>query len=127
MKIKAIDLLNMSEGLSYLSDKEVDLSTSIIIAENINALSVAKNVIDTKRNDLILKHATKDENGEVKRNGDSIEITDMQKFTSEMEDLLSSEIEVNVSFISKSALSDIKIAPKYISPLIPILKDDEVK
>ena len=125
MKLKAVDILNINEGLMCLSEKEMDLATSIAIAENINTLSVSKKVIDDKRDNLILQYADKDENGEPKRDGNNIAITDTKKFTEELNNLLSTEVEVNLLPILKSSISDIKIAPKYILPLIPILKDEE--
>ena len=53
MKLKGIDVLNLSEVFSFLSSKEMGLNTAVTIVNNIKTLSTSKDIIDNKRNKLI--------------------------------------------------------------------------
>ena len=44
MKLKGIDILNISEVLSFLATKEMSLNTAVTIVNNIKILSVPKQV-----------------------------------------------------------------------------------
>ena len=64
MKLKGIDILNISEVFSFLATKEVNLNTAVTIVNNIKILSVPKQVLDEKRNKIVADCALK-ENGQV--------------------------------------------------------------
>ena len=53
MKLKGIDILNISEVFSFLATKEVNLNTAVTIVNNIKILSVPKQVLDEKRNKMV--------------------------------------------------------------------------
>ena len=53
MKLKGIDILNISEVFSFLATKEVNLNTAVTIVNNIKILSVPKQVLDEKRNKIV--------------------------------------------------------------------------
>ena len=125
MKLKALDILNTYESLAKLADKELDLQTACTIAKNLRELAVAKEVIDKKRTELINKYAEKNADGTPVQEEDGIKITDVPSFMQHMNDLLAAETEVTLAFISKSALSEIKISPKDILSLTNLLKEDE--
>ncbi len=125
MKLKALDILNTYESLAKLADKELDLQTACAIAKNLRELAVAKEVIDKKRTELINKYAEKNADGTPVQEEDGIKITDVPSFMQHMNDLLAAETEVTLAFISKSALSEIKISPKDILSLTNLLKEDE--
>ncbi len=125
MKLKALDILNAYEALIKLADKELDLQSACTIAKNLRELAVAKEVIDKKRADLISKYAEKNADGSPVQEGDGIKITDAPAFMQHMNGLLAAKTEVALSFISKSALSEIKISPKDILSLTNLLKEDE--
>lgn len=125
MKLKALDILNTYESLAKLADKELDLQTACAIAKNLRELAVAKEVIDKKRTELINKYAEKNADGTPVQEEDGIKITDVSSFMQHMNDLLAAETEVTLAFISKSALSEIKISPKDILSLTNLLKEDE--
>lgn len=123
MELKAIDILNKFESLTKLADKELDLSTAITIAKNLKELSLSKDIIDKKRNVLIVKYAEKDENENVVQNDDgSVKILDVTSFNKEISDILDTTIEVNISKLKKDKMTDIKISAKDILSITDILE-----
>lgn len=127
MTLKALSILNTYEALTKLADKELDLQSACTVAKNLKELSLAKEVIDKKRKELIDKYAEKNADGTPVQEGDGIKITDVPAFMQHMNELLASETEAQLSPISKSALSEIKISPKDILSLTELLKEDEIK
>lgn len=70
MKLKALDILNVYESLEKLSEHELSLETSFVIAKNIKELLLSKEIIETKRNNIITKYAEKDKNGAIAQEDD---------------------------------------------------------
>ncbi len=124
MKLKAIDILNIYHSLEKMSDLELDLSPACTIAKNLKELAVAKEVIENKRNKLITEYAKKNEDGTIcqSENG-SIEIQHPETFSAKLDELLSSETETNLIKIQKQTLSEIKVSPKTLLPLMTIMED----
>lgn len=124
MKLTGIDILNMYESLMKIAEKEFGLNTACIIAKNIKELSISKEIVENKRNTIIMKYATKDDNGDIKmlENG-NIKISNVKKFNDEMSILLSSEVDANLEKIKKDAFDGISISPKDILPLMNILEE----
>ena len=119
MKLKALDILNVYESLEKLSEHELSLETSFVIAKNIKELLLSKEIIETKRNNIITKYAEKDKNGVITQEDDGgIKINDPVKFSDELNELLSSEININLTKIYKKDLEKITIQPKELLPLI---------
>lgn len=125
MKLTVNSILNIYNTLGILYDKELDLNAACIIAKNIKEIETSKTVIDKKRDGIITEYAEKDENGNVlpaDENG-NIKISNAQEFYKKMDDLLTTEIDINIDSFSKDSLKDIKISPKDILPLMDILND----
>ena len=59
MKLTAFNILAICESLAKISEKEFDLNTACLIAGNLNNLSVPRETIDAKRNEIIAKYAQK--------------------------------------------------------------------
>ena len=59
MKLTAFNILAICESLAKISEKEFDLNTACVIASNLNALSVPRETIDNKKNEIITKYAEK--------------------------------------------------------------------
>ena len=124
MKLKAIEILNMFEAFTKLADKELDLSTACIIAKNIKELAISKDIIDEKRNKIIREFARKDEeNNIIQSENGNIEIEDVPNFNLKISELLNTEIDITITPIKQMSLSDIKIPPKDILPLMDIIKE----
>lgn len=125
MKLKALDILNVYESLEKFSEHELSLETSFVIAKNIKELLLSKEIIETKRNNIITKYAEKDKNGAIAQEDDGgIKINDPVKFSNELNELLSSEININLTKIYKKDLEKITIQPKELLPLIGTLLEE---
>lgn len=125
MKVTGNEFLNMCDAFSRLIAKEMNLNTACSIAKNIKVMDVIKKVIDEKRNSLVKEYAKKDSDGNIITNNDgSIEsIINIGEFNSKMSDLLSQEIEIEITKISKSDLANISISPMDILLLEKCLEE----
>ena len=125
MKIIGSEFLNICDAFSRLITKEMNLNTACSIAKNIKEMDVVKKVIDNKRNEIIKRYAKKDSEGNVitKNDGSIEEITNIEELNSKMSDLLSQEIDVDISKISKSDLRNITISPMDILSLEKCLEE----
>jgi hypothetical protein len=122
MKLKALEILNIHESLEKLSEHELDLETSFLVAKNLKELLLSKEIIETKRNKIIVKYGEKDEKGNVCQGEDGrIKIIDNVNFSNDLNDLLCSEINISLNPICKEQLSGITIQPKELLPLIGTL------
>lgn len=125
MKLKALDILNVYESLEKISEHELSLETSFVIAKNIKELLLSKEIIERKRNNIITKYAEKDKNGAITQEDDGgIKINDPVKFSNELNELLSSEININLTKIYKKDLEKITIQPRELLPLIGTLLEE---
>lgn len=125
MELKALDIINKFEALNKLADKETDLSTAIIIAKNLKELSTYKEIIDKKRDSVIVKYAEKNDNNVISQdeNG-NVKITDINSFNKDLSEILDTPIEVNLFLLPKDKMMDMKISAKDILPLTDILDGD---
>lgn len=125
MKVTGNEFLNMCDAFSRLITKEMNLNTACSIAKNIKEMDVIKKVIDEKRNSLVKEYAKKDPDGNIIINNDGSvgSITNIGEFNSKMSDLLSQEIDIEITKISKSDLSNIPISPMDILSLEKCLEE----
>lgn len=122
--MKAINILNIYDSLVVLADKDLNLNTACDIAKNLQTLTVPKQVIEQKRDKLILEYGEKDDNEQIIQNENGgIKITNESEFQKKFNDLIESDIEIDLIRIKKSDLGDIKISPKVILGMIDILED----
>lgn len=120
MKLKGIDILNISEVFSFLATKEVNLNTAVTIVNNIKILSVPKQVLDEKRNKIVADCALK-ENGQVVTNDDGFvkEIINKKEFNKRMSTLFSEEVDVDeLKSIDMKSLSNVTISPQMLAVLM---------
>lgn len=125
MKVTGNEFLNMCDAFSRLITKEMNLNTACSIAKNIKEMDVIKKVIDEKRNSLVKEYAKKDPDGNIIINNDGSvgSITNIGEFNSKMSDLLSQEIDIEITKISKSDLAYISISPMDILSLEKCLEE----
>ena len=122
--MKAINILEIYESLTALADKDLNLSTACDIAKNLQALTIPKQIIEQKRDKLVLEYGEKDEKGQIIQNKNGgIKIINEAEFQKKFNELIESDIEVDLIKIKKSALGDIKISPKIILGMIDILEE----
>ena len=120
MKLKGIDILNISGVFSFLATKEVNLNTAVTIVNNIKILSVPKQVLDEKRNKIVADCALK-ENGQVVTNDDGSvkEIINKKEFNKRMSTLFSEEVDVDeLKSIDMKSLSNVTISPQMLAVLM---------
>lgn len=123
MKMKAAEILAVYESLSKLADKELDLETACVIAKDMKELLVAKEVIEKKRNALVMEYAEKDGDGNIMyKEKETVKINDMDGFMKKMSALLSSEADVGIADIPKNALKEIKVSANDLLPLMDFIK-----
>lgn len=121
MKLKGIDILNLCETFSFLSTKEMDLNTAVLVAKVIQELSTPKQVIDDKKNNLIFEYALKKEDGEIDTNADGTVkgFVNKEEFEQKLNSLLSENVCIeDISPLPAKSLSSIKISPQVLFPLI---------
>lgn len=120
MKLKGIDILNISEVFSFLATKEVNLNTAVTIVNNIKILSVPKQVLDEKRNKIVADCALK-ENGQVVTNDDGSvkEIINKEEFYEKMNALFLEEVDIDeMKPVPAKSLSNITISPQMLAILM---------
>lgn len=120
MKLKGIDILNISEVFSFLATKEVNLNTAVTIVNNIKILSVPKQVLDEKRNKIVADCALK-ENGHVVTNDDGSvkEIINKEEFYEKMNALFLEEVDIDeMKPVPTKSLSNITISPQMLAILM---------
>lgn len=129
--MKVIDILKISEAFNFLSEKELDLNTAYVIANNLAKLNIGQNIIIDKKKQLVNKYGAKNSKGDLilEKNGE-VQFTSQNKtaFFMEIEKLNESEIDMEkIAPVSKKALyeSGIKIPPKYIMFLSDYIHDEE--
>ena len=120
MKLKGIDILNISEVFSFLATKEVNLNTAVTIVNNIKILSVPKQVLDEKRNKIVADCALK-KNGQVATNDDGSvkEIINKEEFYEKMNALFLEEVDIDeMKPVPAKSLSNITISPQMLAILM---------
>ena len=126
LTLTAFQIMGSSTVLNKVANAELDLKTAILFAENIDALRIANEQIEKKRMALIEKYAKKDESGEIVTDGDSgnIVLDNSSEFIRNMDELLSTKIEVPLKPIDIDILEgvDIKFTPNDYLALKPLLK-----
>ena len=124
MKLTAFNILAICESLAKISEKEFDLNTACLIAGNLNNLSVPRETIDAKRNEIIAKYAQKNKEGEIDYADDgTVKIVDIKKFNDDINNLMLSSVDVELKKIPKKAFEDMNSAPKDILPIINLLEE----
>lgn len=124
MKLTAFNILAICESLAKISEKEFDLNTACVIASNLNALSVPRETIDNKKNEIITKYAEKNKKGEIDYKDDgTVKIANIKGFNDDMNNLLLSSVDVELKKIPKKAFENMNIAPKDILPIINLLEE----
>jgi hypothetical protein len=111
MKLKLFDILNSKEILESLLKQEFSAKLSYIIQRNIKVINSEFDVVNESRMELFRKYGEKVDIGE---NQYRITQENVNKYVSEMNELLSQEIELNIIQIPISEF-DFKISPEKMS------------
>ena len=124
MKLKNIESLLI--GLKELYEKELSMSTSYSIVKNIQSVEEEYKIITDKRNELVNKYGVKDKNGElVTLENGNIKLNDVESFAKDLDELMEIDSTISLIKIKFNNLSGIKLSPKAIMFLEPILIHEE--
>lgn len=122
--MKAFEIINVYETLTSMAEKEMDLKTACIIAENIKTLSTYVNTITEKRDKVVFDFAERDENGEMKiREDGKVYISDIASCNNKISEIMDTELDVEIKKISKSSLEKLSLSPNNILSLFDYLDE----
>lgn len=126
--VKISDLLNSTETLQKLSQKDFKAKLAWSIARLLKSAEAEIQSFNDTRMNLIKKYGEKDENGEIitDENGNcKIQSGDVDIFGKELNELIESEVEINANKIKMDLLEDIDFTPSDMAVLEPFVEFDE--
>lgn len=122
------DLINSTETLQKLSQKDFKAKLAWSIARLLKAAEVEIQSFNDTRMSLIKKYGEKDEQGELitdDKGNCKIENDKIEAFTGELNELLNSEIEINANKIDFNLLENIDFTPSDMTVLEPFVNFEE--
>ena len=128
IKVKIADLLNSTETLQKLSQKDFKAKLAWSVARLLKAAEAEIQAFNETRMNLIKKYGEKDENGELitDDNGNcKINKDDTDEFSKELTDLIDAEVEINANKIKMDLLENIDFTPSDMAVLEPFVEFDE--
>ena len=124
INVKLNDLINSTETLQKLAKKDFKAKLAWTIAK---LLKLVENEIqgfnDTRMN-LINKYGVKDAEGQLitdDKGNCKIEADSLEQFTNELNELLDTEVELNINKIDMNLLEDIDFTPADMVALEPFV------
>lgn len=126
--VKISDLLNSTETLQKLSQKDFKAKLAWSIARLLKAAEAEIQSFNDTRMNLIKKYGEKDENGELitDENGNcKINPDDTAEFSKELNDLIETTVEINANKIKMDLLEDLDFTPSDMAVLEPFVEFDE--
>ena len=128
IKVKIADLLNSTETLQKLSQKDFKAKLAWQVARLLkNAEGEIQSFNETRMN-LIKKYGSKDENGELVTDdkGNCQIISDeVETFTNELNELLNTEVDINANKIDIELLEELEFTPADMAVLEPFVNFSE--
>lgn len=128
IKVTIADLLNSTETLQKLSQKDFKAKLAWSIARLLKSAEAEIQSFNETRMNLIKKYGEKDENGELitDDNGNcKIPNANMVEFNDELKDMLDAEVEINANKLSIDLLEDIEFTPSDMAVLEPFVDMEE--
>ena len=128
--VKISDLLNSTETLQKLAQKDFKAKLAWSIARLLKSAEAEIQSFNDTRMNLIRKYGQKDENGELitdengncNENGNcKIEQESINEFTNELNELVNTEVEINANKIDINLLEDIDFTPSDMAILEPFV------
>jgi hypothetical protein len=128
IKVKISDLINSTETLQKLSQQDFKAKLAWSIARLLKSAEVEIQEFNTTRMNLIKKYGEKDENGELitDENGNcKIEQNSVDAFSTELNELINTEVEINANKIKVEQLEEINFTPSEMAILEPFIEFEE--
>ena len=126
--VKISDLLNSTETLQKLAQKDFKAKLAWSIARLLKAAETEIQSFNETRMNLIKKYGEKDENGELvtdDKGNCKIENENIDEFTKELNELIETTVEINANKIKMDLLEDIDFTPSDMAMLEPFIDMDE--
>ncbi len=128
IKIKMSDLLNSTETLQKLSQKELKARLALSIARLLKEAEREIQNFNEVRMNLIKKYGEKDENGELvtDESGNCKILPDgVETFSKELNDIIGTEIEINANKLRLDDLDNLDFTPSDMAVLEPFINEEE--
>lgn len=128
INVKISELLNSTETLQKLSQKDFKAKLAWSVARLLKAADSEIQDFNKTRMNLIEKYGEKDENGELvtdEKGNCKIEDDMIAEFTSELNELINTEVEINANKIDIELLEDINFTPSDMTALEPFVDFNE--
>ena len=125
INVKISDLLNSTDTLQKLSQKDFKAKLAWSIARLLKAAEGEIQSFNDTRMNLIKKYGEKDENGELitdEKGNCKIVNESMNEFSTELNDLINSEVEINANKIDIGLLEDLEFTPSDMAVLEPFVE-----
>lgn len=127
INIKMSDLLNSTETLQKLSQKELKARLALSIARLLKEAEREIQNFNEVRMNLIKKYGEKDENGELitDDNGNCKIVPDgVEVFSKELNEAISTEIEINANKLRIDDLDNLDFTPSDMAVLEPFIEEE---
>ena len=126
IKVKIAELLNSTETLRKISQKDFKAKVAWQIARILKAAEAEIQGFNDTRMTLIKKYGEKDENGELitdERGNCKIPPDNLDEFNTELNDLLATEVEINGDRIEIEQLNNCDFTPSEMALLEPFIEE----
>lgn len=120
------EIVDSAETMRKLSQESLKGKTAYHIARLLREIDKELTLFNETRGNLIKKYGDKDENGELKVDENGIcQFTseEMEKFYSEMNDILNNIIELNANKITLDELEELDFTPSEMIILEPFIEE----
>lgn len=128
IKVKILDLVNSTETLQKLSQKDFKAKLAWSIARLLKAAEKEIQEFNDTRMNLIKKYGEKDENGELvtdDKGNCKIDNSVLNEFSNELNDLMNTEVEINANKIDIELLENLEFTPSEMAILEPFVEFEE--
>ena len=128
INVKISDLLNATETLQKLAQKDFKAKLAWTISKLLKQAEVEIQSFNETRMTLVKKYGEKDENDELitdDKGNCKIVQESIDDFSNELDELLNTEVEINANKIQMSLLEDVKFTPADMAVLEPFVDMEE--
>ena len=128
IKVRLTDLVNSTETLQKLAQKDFKAKLAWSIARLLKAADAELQGFQDARMNLIKKYGEKDETGELitdEKGNCKISPKAMNDFNTEFSELLNSDVEINANKINIELLKDVDFTPGEMANLEPFIEMEE--
>lgn len=128
IKVKIVDIVNGTEALQKLAKTELKAKLAWQVSKLLKAAEQEIQIFNDTRMSVIKKYGEKDENGELitDDNGNcKISDNNLILFNTELNELLSNEVEINANKLNINDFGDINFTPSEMASLELFIDFDE--